>query len=124
MTDRLDVFMESQREVNQNLMKTTTAMGEAIGDLEKHSVEVKGLVKLVNDTRDAVKQNTDDIAELKLEFGFVKDVKWVFRAIILALILGTGGMAWQVMKASDNVSKSDADAIIQAIKDSRPPAPQ
>lgn len=95
--DKLDVFMESQLVVNQINAETMKALGVTVADLEKHSVEMKQLVSIVNDAKADIKTNTDDIAELKLTSNFVKDAKWVFRAVILALIVGTGGLIWQLI---------------------------
>lgn len=95
--DKLDIFMESQLVVNQTNAETMKAIGVAVAELEKHSVEMKQLVSIVNDSKSDIKKNTDDIAELKLVTNFVKDSKWVFRAVILALIIGTGGLVWQLI---------------------------
>ncbi len=95
--DKLDVFIDSQLVVNQNLEATLKGVGKAVVELEKHSIEMKQLVSIVNDAKADIKINTDDIAELKLNNSFVKDAKWVFRAVILALIVGTGGLVWQLI---------------------------
>ncbi len=95
--DKLDIFIDSQLVVNQNLEATLKGVGVAVVELEKHSIEMKQLVSIVNDAKADIKTNTDDIAELKLNTSFVKDAKWVFRAVILALIVGTGGLVWQLI---------------------------
>ena len=119
--DKLDVFMESQLVVNQTNAETMKALGVTVADLEKHSVEMKQLVSIVNDFKAELKIVTDDIAELKLSTSFVKDAKWVFRAVILALIVGTGGYAWQLIKPpqsqlSQETIKALSELIIKSNK--------
>lgn len=116
--DKLDVFMESQRDVNQSNAETLKMLGATVADLEKHLVKMAQLVEIVNTARSDIKSNTDDIVDLKLTVGFVKDAKWVFRAFILALIVGVGGTIWQ-LATTDQPQKAmtttDIELLIKAI---------
>lgn len=116
--DKLDIFMESQLIVNQSNARTMQALGATVADLEKHSVEMKQIVEIVNDVRLDTKTNTDAIADLKLNSSFVKDAKWVFRAVILALIVGACSAVWQQLQPTPEraLTKSDIELIIKALK--------
>lgn len=116
--DKLDIFMESQLLVNQTNAETMKALGVTVADLEKHSVEMKNLVQVVNGIASTTKENSSDISDLKLDVGFVRDAKWVFRAIMLALIIGAGSAAWQTIKSNQAqpLSIADVELIIKTIQ--------
>jgi len=116
--DKLDIFMESQLLVNQTNAETMKALGVTVADLEKHSVEMKNLVQVVNGIASTTKENSKDISDLKLDVGFVRDAKWVFRAIMLALVIGAGSAAWQTIKSNQTqpLSITDVELIIKTIQ--------
>tara|TARA_R110000851_G_scaffold225872_1_gene378662 strand:- start:78 stop:377 length:300 start_codon:yes stop_codon:yes gene_type:complete len=98
MSDGLSVFMDSQRETNKTLATAISTMAVTIKDLEKHAAEAK---------------------------PFMANIKWLTRALTLAIIMTAGSSVWLVVNPPaplDTVSKAEMALIIEAIysKQSQP----
>ena len=113
MTDKLDLFIESQRETNRTLAATMEKIADSVHDLEKHTVEVQNLATTVSDHEGRLKQ-------IERSMDFVKGAKHVFIALIIALIIGSAAAVWQVVKTDSGLTKDDAAALIKAIKNANP----
>ena len=95
--DKLDVFMESQNNVNQRLTRNIEVLTEKM------------------------ETNADDITELKLMGDFVANAKTIFRTVTVALILGIGATLWQVVQDNNGISKSDIAELVKALNEKREP---
>lgn len=91
MSDKLDVFIESQRETNESQRETNRLTAQAIRDLEN----------------------------LAAEYGsFIRDAKWVIRSAALALILAGSGVVWKATQPDTSITKADMKELIAAIQKS------
>tara|TARA_R110000851_G_C12914274_1_gene549587 strand:- start:40 stop:363 length:324 start_codon:yes stop_codon:yes gene_type:complete len=96
MSDALNVFMDSQRETNKSIGAALNTMAATIRDLEKHAAEAK---------------------------PFMANIKWLTRALTLAIIMTAGSSVWLVVNPPvplDAVSKADMALIIEAIYSKSP----
>lgn len=91
MSDKLDVFIESQRETNRMTAEAMRTIAGAVSDLEKQAVDHN---------------------------SFIRDSRWLIRSAALALILAGGGMVWQAIQPDNTITKSDMKELIAAIQKS------
>ena len=88
MIDKLDVFIESQRETNESQRETNRLTAQAISDLEK----------------------------LAAEYGsFIRDAKWVLRSAVLVFILASVGEVWKATQPDNTITKADMQELIAAL---------
>jgi len=89
MSDKFDVFIDSQRITNELTSKAIDKLTDVVDDLEKQAVE-SGL--------------------------FVRNATWMLRALLLSLILAASSLIWQAVKGDSSITKSDIIMIIEAVK--------
>jgi len=89
MSDKLDVFIESQRETNRLTAEAMRTIAGAVSDLEKQAVDHN---------------------------SFIRDSRWLVRSAALALILAGGGMVWQAIQPDNALTKADMQALVEELK--------
>jgi len=89
MSDKLDVFIESQRETNRLTSQAIDKLADTVSDLEKLAVD---------------------------HDSFVRDSRWLIRSAALALVLAGGGMVWQAVQPNNAITKADMKELIAAIQ--------
>jgi len=89
MRDKLDIFIESQRETNRLTSDAIIKIADEVSDLEKKSGDPD---------------------------SFVRDSRWLIRSAALALILAGGGMVWQAVQPDNALTKSDIQALITELR--------
>ena len=89
MSDKFDVFIDSQRVTNQLTSKAIDKLTDVVNDLEKQAVET---------------------------ISFTRNTTWILRSLLLALILSASSLVWQVIKKDQSITKSDIMMIVEAVK--------
>ena len=104
---------EYQKDFNDRILTSIEKLADTVSDLEKHTVLVQGLASTVADHETRLKP-------IEHSMDFVKGAKYVFIALIIALIVGSAATVFQLVKGDPAMSHQDANAIIKAIKASKP----
>ena len=92
MSDKFDVFIDSQRVTNQLTSKAIDKLTDVVNDLEKQAVET---------------------------ISFTRNTTWILRSLLLALILSASSLVWQVIKKDQSITKSDIMMIVEAVNSSK-----
>lgn len=92
MSDKLDVFFESQMLTNQQTSTAIIKLTDLVNDLEKQSTE----------------HNL-----------FIRNATWILRGLTLSLILAASSLIWQSVKEDNSITKADIISIVKAIKSNK-----
>ena len=91
MSDKFDVFVDSQRITNQLTSEAINRLTDVVSDLEKETVE----------------HNL-----------FIRNATWILRALSLSFLLAAGSLVWQSVKEDNSITKDDIMMIVKAVKSS------
>ena len=89
MSDKFDVFIDSQRVTNQLTSRAIDKLTDVVNDLEKQAIET---------------------------ISFTRNTTWILRSLLLALILSASSLIWQVVKKDQSITKNDIMMIVEAIR--------
>jgi len=92
MSDKFDVFIDSQRVTNRLTSEAINRLTDVVSDLEKQTVE----------------HNL-----------FIKNATWILRALSLSLILAAASLIWQAVKEDNSITKDDIMTIVEAVKSNK-----
>ena len=115
MSEKLDLFINSQAAFNERMLDTTEKLTQTIIKIEKHQIELAQVSKRIDKNELKIEKITEEQAEIKSLLDFVSGAKWLFRALILALMLTASGLVWQLIIKEKEISKNDVSLIIKAI---------
>ena len=92
MSDKLDVFFESQMVTNQQTSNAIIKLTDLVNDLEKQASEHNLLIR---------------------------DAAWILRGLTLSLILAASSLVWQTVKEANSITKDDIMMIVKAVKSNK-----
>lgn len=115
----LELFIEHQTKINDSNSKALEKLCETMQKIEIKSQRVDFLEKNVSDLKIGLEIHKNSIYELQRNSDFITDLKWLFRSLILMLVLGSITAIWQVVKKDNQLTKSDISEIIRMSKDNQ-----
>lgn len=116
MSDKLDLFIESQKQTNERITQTLDTLADTVNRLEKDAVRYESLENRVTKT-EAHQEKTDAaLLEFAKGFEFVKNAKQVYIAILTAMILAGGGVLWQSVSSSSN-EEATQKLLLELVKE-------
>lgn len=103
MSDKLDVFMESQRETNQRLTDTMSSIADTVNRLEQEAVRYETVTNDVGRLETDLKHLEETVNAHSVAIEFVKGARKIFIAVLTAMILAGGGVWYQAVTTADDI---------------------
>lgn len=119
---KLDMFMASQKEVNNTMSKAMEQMASTSAKSDAMQVEINILTKVFSELSNEVKINTNDISNVKTKVAVnetlvkqTQDIKRMFAASVISLFLAYGWSVYDKKPATPQLSQEAITALSELI---------
>ena len=114
MSDKLDLFIESQKEANATNAETMKALANTVSQIKEDVIRFEAVDNDVTAVQSLIREMQRTIDSHSIAIEFVKGARKIFIAVLTAMVLAGGGVMWQVVSPTD--SNTDK-AILELLKD-------